>query len=58
MILNDPHIHEYNVMLILYIKNDLLPAIANRLTLPGGLVLKELDMYLTETQFNALNAKT
>lgn len=37
---------------------DLLPAIANRLTLPGGLVLKELDMYLTETQFNALNAKT
>lgn len=58
MILNDPHIHEYNVMLILYIKNDLLPAIANRLTLPGGLVLKELDMYLTETQFKALNAKT
>lgn len=33
-------------------------AIANRLTLPGGLVLKELDMYLTETQFKALNAKT
>uniref|UniRef100_K1R8H4 Astacin n=1 Tax=Magallana gigas TaxID=29159 RepID=K1R8H4_MAGGI len=33
-------------------------AIANRLTLPGGLVLKELDMYLTETQVNALNAKT
>nr|XP_022286290.1 zinc metalloproteinase nas-13-like [Crassostrea virginica] len=32
-------------------------AIANRLTLPGGLVLKELDMYLTQEQFNSLNAK-
>ncbi|XP_056005588.1 zinc metalloproteinase nas-13-like isoform X2 [Ostrea edulis] len=33
-------------------------AIANRLTLPGGLVLKELDMYVTQEQFNALNSNS